>query len=138
MRRGGIGSAISYVKYMINNTDAERRRALPQYLKREDWETFVDSEGSLDAQLTRRVGKAARASLKSPHTSSRKGQARVADELVSLRISIYFSSSMYYVMPTFLPNIFSNNNILKGRSPGVRSLSRHITRRMALLQVTMW
>eukprot|EP00268_Persea_americana_P022405 TRINITY_DN2230_c1_g1_i2.p1 TRINITY_DN2230_c1_g1~~TRINITY_DN2230_c1_g1_i2.p1 ORF type:complete len:309 (-),score=56.34 TRINITY_DN2230_c1_g1_i2:270-1196(-) len=81
MRRGGIGSAISYVKYMINNTDAERRRALPQYLKREDWETFVDSEGSLDAELRRRVGKAARASLKSPHTSGRKGQARVADEL---------------------------------------------------------
>ena len=98
MRRGGIGSAISYVKYMINNTDAERRRALPQYLKREDWETFVDSEGSLDAELRRRVGKAARASLKSPHTSGRKGQARVADELVSLGISIYFSSSMYYVL----------------------------------------
>lgn len=81
-----------YDKYA---TDAERKNALPQYLKKEDWENFVDSEGSFEAQLRRSVGKAARASLKSPHTSGRKGQARVADELVSMIISLYFSTGEF-------------------------------------------
>lgn len=67
-----------YDKY---NTDVERKNVLPEYMKKEDWEAFVDAEGTYEAQLRRKKGKAARASLKSPHTSSRKGQARVADEL---------------------------------------------------------
>lgn len=75
---------------------------LPEYMKKEDWEAFVDAEGTYEAQLRRKKGKAARASLKSPHTSGRKGQARVADELVSMILASHFSS---------LLNLLCNANV---------------------------
>lgn len=69
-----------YDKYQ---TDAERKRNVPNRVKPEDWERFVDMCSTTASQQLRAKGKRAREAVKSPHTSGRKGQARVAEELVN-------------------------------------------------------
>ncbi|RWR91007.1 bromodomain-containing protein 4-like protein isoform X3 [Cinnamomum micranthum f. kanehirae] len=68
----------TYDKYQ---TDTERKQKLPQYVKKEDWDRFVDIQSMPDYQAKRQCGKRARKEMKSPHTSGRKGQAHVAEEL---------------------------------------------------------
>lgn len=48
-----------------------------------DWFRFVEICSTPSAKAARRVGRQARQAMKSPHTSGRKGQARVAEEMVS-------------------------------------------------------
>ncbi|XXG68584.1 hypothetical protein AAC387_Pa06g1640 [Persea americana] len=62
-------------------TDAERKSNVPKYVKPEDWVKFVDISSTSAALVAREAGKIARSELKSPHTTGRKGQARVATEL---------------------------------------------------------
>lgn len=68
----------TYDKYQ---TDTERKQKLPQYVKKEDWDRFVDIQLMPDCQAKRQRGKRARKEMKMPHTSGRKGQARVAEDL---------------------------------------------------------
>ena len=63
-------------------TDVERKSNVPKYVKPEDWVKFVDISSTSAALAAREAGKIARSKLKSPHTTGRKGQARVAAELV--------------------------------------------------------
>lgn len=65
-------------------TDVERKSNIPEGVKKEDWESFVELNSTSQAHSLRQKGKAARKALKCPHTSGRKGQARVAAELVSI------------------------------------------------------
>ena len=59
-------------------TDVERKSNVPKYVKPEDWVKFVDISSTLAALAAREASKIARSKLKSPHTTGRKGQARVA------------------------------------------------------------
>ncbi|XXG82888.1 hypothetical protein AAC387_Pa10g0766 [Persea americana] len=75
-------------KYMLRHqaidkylTDVERKSNVPKYVKPEDWVKFVDISSTSAALAAREAGKIARSKLKSPHTTGRKGQARVAAEL---------------------------------------------------------
>ncbi|RWR73425.1 putative LRR receptor-like serine/threonine-protein kinase RKF3 [Cinnamomum micranthum f. kanehirae] len=61
-------------------TDAERKSNVPKFVKPEDWVKFVDISSTSAALAAREAGKIARSKLKSPHTTGRKGQARVAAE----------------------------------------------------------
>lgn len=62
----------------------ERKSNIPEGVKKEDWESFVELNSTSQAHSLRQKGKAARKALKCPHTSGRKGQAWVAAELVSI------------------------------------------------------
>ncbi|XXG82199.1 hypothetical protein AAC387_Pa10g0197 [Persea americana] len=62
-------------------TDVERKSNIPEGVKKEDWERFVELNLMSEAHSLRQKGKVARKALKCPHTSGRKGQARVAVEL---------------------------------------------------------
>ncbi|RWR77220.1 hypothetical protein CKAN_00569900 [Cinnamomum micranthum f. kanehirae] len=67
-----------YDKYQ---TDVERKNNPPKKVKKEDWEKFVNM-CSMEESIAKRIhGKEARKALKSPHTSGRMGQARVAENL---------------------------------------------------------
>eukprot|EP00268_Persea_americana_P024562 TRINITY_DN2396_c1_g1_i6.p1 TRINITY_DN2396_c1_g1~~TRINITY_DN2396_c1_g1_i6.p1 ORF type:complete len:192 (-),score=16.61 TRINITY_DN2396_c1_g1_i6:135-710(-) len=67
-----------YDKYL---TDAERRAHVPPYVRQEDWEIFVDMCSTPEVQASREMGRAAKSASRSPHTSGRKGQAGVVEEL---------------------------------------------------------
>ena len=57
---------------------------------------------TLEFIARRQLGKAARREMKNPHTSGRKGQARVADELVSMILEFgIVSHSIYYEFGIF-------------------------------------
>eukprot|EP00268_Persea_americana_P015615 TRINITY_DN17290_c0_g1_i6.p1 TRINITY_DN17290_c0_g1~~TRINITY_DN17290_c0_g1_i6.p1 ORF type:complete len:323 (+),score=40.58 TRINITY_DN17290_c0_g1_i6:508-1476(+) len=80
-------------KYMLRHqaidkylTDVERKSNVPKYVKPEDWVKFVDISSTSAALAAREAGKIARSKLKSPHTTGRKGQARVAAELISYMV----------------------------------------------------
>lgn len=65
-------------------TDAERKSHVPKYVKTEDWIRFVEISSTSAALAASQVGRTARSKMKSPHTTGRKGCARVAAELVSV------------------------------------------------------
>ena len=65
-------------------TDAERKSHVPKYVKTEDWIRFVEISSTPAALAASQVGRTARSKMKSPHTTGRKGCARVAAELVSV------------------------------------------------------
>ncbi|RWR76092.1 hypothetical protein CKAN_00450500 [Cinnamomum micranthum f. kanehirae] len=67
-----------YDKYQ---TDVERKNNPPKKVKKEDWEKFVNMCSMEESIGKRNHGKEARKALKSPHTSGRMGQARVAKNL---------------------------------------------------------
>lgn len=62
-------------------TNAERIAAIPKYVRKEDWQKFVEMCSTPDFIAGRQLGKAAWREMKNPHTSGRKGQAKVANEL---------------------------------------------------------
>ncbi|XXG63708.1 hypothetical protein AAC387_Pa05g1832 [Persea americana] len=66
-------------------TDAERKSHVPKYVKPEDWLRFVDISSTEAALTASKVGRIARSKMKSPHTTDRKGCARVAAELKAQR-----------------------------------------------------
>ena len=76
-------------------TDVERKSNVPKYVKPEDWVKFVDISSTSAALAAREAGKIARSKLKSPHTTGRKGQARVAAELVRF---VHISSFCNYTI----------------------------------------
>ena len=65
-------------------TDAERKTHVPKFIKTEGWLRFVDISSTEAALAASKVGREARSKMKSPHTTGRKGCARVAAELVSV------------------------------------------------------
>ncbi|KAF9606696.1 hypothetical protein IFM89_027740 [Coptis chinensis] len=71
-----------YDKY---RTDEERKRHCPGAVRKEDWEKFVDNE-SIEAAKSRRVnGKLSRQAAIARQRSGRKGSARIAHELESIK-----------------------------------------------------
>lgn len=77
-------------------TNAERIAAIPKYVRKEDWQKFVEMCSMPEFIARRQLGKAARREMKNPHTSGRKGQARVADELVSMILGFGIVSHLIY------------------------------------------
>ncbi|XXG63868.1 hypothetical protein AAC387_Pa05g1963 [Persea americana] len=67
-----------YSKY---HTEADRKKSVPKFVKKEDWESFIDMCSTYAAQEKSKLGKATRQAMRCPHNSGRKGQVRVADEL---------------------------------------------------------
>eukprot|EP00268_Persea_americana_P046903 TRINITY_DN4851_c0_g1_i12.p2 TRINITY_DN4851_c0_g1~~TRINITY_DN4851_c0_g1_i12.p2 ORF type:complete len:100 (-),score=8.89 TRINITY_DN4851_c0_g1_i12:11-310(-) len=67
-----------YFKY---HTDADRKKNVPKSVTKEDWESFINMCSTYAAQEKSKLGKAARQAMRYPHTSDRKGQVSVADEL---------------------------------------------------------
>ena len=95
-----------YSKY---HTDADRKKNVPKFVKKEDWESFIDMCSTYAAQEKSKLGKAARQAMRCPHTSGRKGQARVADELVITIYEFFYFSifhQFFYVIDMFSSNIF--------------------------------
>ena len=82
----------------------------------------------------RNHGKEARKALKSPHTSGRMGQARVAENWVSTVLLFFnFSHLSNFVMRMFAPFFFRGSNILELRSLGHKRGLLLILQRMVLL-----
>lgn len=78
-------------------TDAERKSNVPKFVKPEDWVKFVDISSMSAALVAREAGKIDRSKLKSPHTMVRKGQARVAAELVRfVHISSFCNYTIFF------------------------------------------
>lgn len=69
-----------FTKY---HTHVDRKKNVPSFVRREDWERFVDICSTAKAQAKGVVEKAARQAMRCPHTSGRKGQGRVVNELVT-------------------------------------------------------
>eukprot|EP00268_Persea_americana_P035768 TRINITY_DN3525_c0_g1_i1.p1 TRINITY_DN3525_c0_g1~~TRINITY_DN3525_c0_g1_i1.p1 ORF type:complete len:265 (-),score=29.74 TRINITY_DN3525_c0_g1_i1:536-1330(-) len=66
-------------------TDVERKSHVPKYVKTKDWIKFVEISSTSAALVASQVGRTARSKMKSPHTTGRKGCARVAAELKAQR-----------------------------------------------------
>lgn len=75
-------------------TNAERKLHKPKRVKTEDWDMFIMICSSNDEKQKREKGKAARGSMKLPHTSGRRGAARTAEILVLQILYMYFHISL--------------------------------------------
>ncbi|KAF9624664.1 hypothetical protein IFM89_012841 [Coptis chinensis] len=66
-------------------TDEERKRHCPCAIRKEDWEKFVDNESTKVGKSHRVNGKLSRQAAKAQQRSGRKGSARIAHELESIK-----------------------------------------------------
>lgn len=78
--------------------DAERKNDIPSYIKKEYWLHFVEICSTPNVQAARKIGRQARQAMKCPHTSSRKGQARVTEEMVQKICSVGFLFFRFYLL----------------------------------------
>lgn len=98
---------------MAFETDEERKRNVPQGVKKEDWEDFVAMLGTESSIRRSESGKYARGKVQSIQRTGRLGSARTAEAIVSFYLFSYIFSYFPIFSPKCLNNIFF---IEKGKS----------------------
>ncbi|KAF6169557.1 hypothetical protein GIB67_028108, partial [Kingdonia uniflora] len=81
---GRNGKKILGKMYDKWDTDELRKKNCPKKTKQENWVRFVDLTSTEEVKASREMNKINRSKMATPHTTGRKGEFRVADEMMEV------------------------------------------------------